>query len=439
MLPHLCAILTNVVLVALAALDVALFAYYVWATFIGQPYWDMFSIVQRYLQYRADGNVWSYLWEPHVQHRMVWMRLLTGLDASLLAGRGYPFAIFAVACQGLTAWLLARAVRRCIPGSPGVWLSWVTVMLVLTAVAAVDCALPINGIYPQALMFSVLALVLADGGSGDGTPWRVYAPRAGALLAAMAAAFGNAAALALWPILLWVWWRSQAGRWWLGVTTLVGAAFVGAYAQGLPGAPQVGPVSGLALVARAGAYLVSYLGLPLTRAGSVAVIGQVVGVALLVAGAAVLTVRGLVFPAAGRNERFAVSLIAFSMATAVLAAVGRVDVDVDVRVPVRYAVFMAPMHIGLLMLLWPRIAARGDRHRRGLQGVAVAMALVLLAQQVVAGQAAVATTAAIRQTLARFSAGEVTPDMTTVVYVDLAQARRDQNAIHAAGLYLRAR
>ena len=134
-----------------------------------------------------------------------------------------------------------------------------------------------------------------------------------------------------------------------------------------------------------------------------------------------------------------VALVAFSMATAILAAVGRVDVDADVRVPVRYAVFMAPMHIGLLMLLWPRVAAHGETARRGLQGLAIAMAVVLLAQQVVVGQAAVATTAAIRGTLARFSAGESTPDMTTVVYVDLAQARRDQNAIHAAGLYLRAR
>ena len=176
MLPHLCAILTVVVLAVLAALDVALFAYYVWATFIGQPYWDMFSIVQRYLQYRADGNLWSYLWEPHVQHRMVWMRILTSLDASLLSGRGYPFAVFAVLCQGLTAWLLARAVRRRIPGTPGAWLSWVALMLVLTSVAAVDCALPINGIYPQALidlvggqvnmMFSELATALPHIQSG---------------------------------------------------------------------------------------------------------------------------------------------------------------------------------------------------------------------------------------------------------------------------------
>ena len=68
---------------------------------------------------------------------------------------------------------------------------------------------------------------------------------------------------------------------------------------------------------------------------------------------------------------------------------------------------------------------RGNPLRASLAGLAMA--------------AAVATTAAIRGTLARFSAGESTPDMTTVVYVDLAQARRDQNAIHAAGLYLRAR
>ena len=35
-------------------------------------------------------------------------------------------------------------------------------MLVLTAVAAVDCGIPITGVYPQTVLFAVLAFVLFD-------------------------------------------------------------------------------------------------------------------------------------------------------------------------------------------------------------------------------------------------------------------------------------
>ena len=115
--------------------------------------------------------------------------------------------------------------------------------------------------------------------------------------------------------------------------------------------------------------------------------------------------------------------------------------DADERVAVRYSVLVAPMHVGLLFLVWPFVVRQWTlpRRRRLVERVAVAVALVLLAQQVASGQAAAATTRAMRATLDRFAAGEESPDMTSVVFVNLAQARRDPDVIRGAGLYLDAR
>ncbi|MEQ1758132.1 MAG: hypothetical protein ABL986_07415 [Vicinamibacterales bacterium] len=430
-------------LIAIAAVYVALFAWYIRATFIGQPYWDMLSIITRYLQYQRDGNVWSYLWEPHVQHRHVWMRLLTAFDAQVFSGVALPFVLTATLCQAAAALVLWRAVRRAEPGDTGMWTACLALMLTLTAVAAVDCALPMNGIYPQTVMFSVLAITLFD--SGDrATDAGLTRRRVLALLAAMAAAFGNAAALCLWPILLGLAWKTRAGRTWVVAIVVTAAVFGSAYLYRLPGvALGSGQASGAVSadqLLRIADYFFTYLGLPWTRSGALAGVGTAVGVVCCVAGIGAL-LRALLRPIPSRLDRLAVSLIAFTLATAVLAAVGRSGVDADLRVPVRYSVFVALMHVGFVLLALPRVVARWssvDQRRRVYQ-VVVAVAVLLTVQQYVSGEAARATTTSMRAVLARFAAGEETEDMRTVVYVDLTQARRDLNAIHAAGLYREAR
>ncbi len=447
-------ILSTVLLPAILAVHVALFAYYVRETMIGQPYWDMFSIITRYLQFQRDGNLWSYLWEPHVQHRQVWMRLLTAFDATVFSGVAYPFVIAAVACQLTTAWLLWRAVRKNVPGEAGVWAGCLVVMLVLTAVAAVDCALPMNGIYPQTVMFAVGAVLLFDssdartagassGTTGGATPGTTQVRRVLAVLAAIGAAFGNAAALSLWPILLWLAWRTRAGRGWVVALAVVGTAFGAVYLRGIPVAAldDASATSAASGVLRMADYLVTYMGLPWTRSAALAVVGKGIGALLLIVSVVSCVWWGVVRPATSRLDRIGLSLVALAVATAVLAVAGRSGVDADLRVPVRYSVFVALMHVGLLCVLGPRLLAwcRTAQARRLVYCGAVAVAVMLVAQQVVSGRAAVATTQSMRATLQRFAAGEETDDMRAVVYIDLAQARRDHNAIRAAGLYLYAR
>lgn len=430
----------------LTAAYVALFAYYVYATTIVQPFWDMYSHVLRYLRFREDGAWWTYLWDPHVQHHQVWMRLLTAFDVESFSGVAYPFVVTSTACMVAAAWLLRREVHIIGPASLRVAIGSLVVMLVLTSVAAVDCAIPINGVYPQTLLFTVLALVLFDERGSETeharrTQWR----RLAAVLAAVAAAFANAVALVLWPILIWTAWRVGAGRRWIVGLIVCGSAFAVVYTNGVPLTAQgsAGPDDGAAWYAadhllKTGDYLVAFLGLPWTRAEALSWPGRAVGAVLLVVGVWTVIRYGFVHPAGVRLERVATGLIMFSLAAAVLATVGRVDVDPGVRVPVRYSVLVAPLHVGLLWLATPWLSRAWTvpARRRMIQRSMVGAAVALLVQQVAVGQAAVATTDAMRSTIQRFIAGETDPAMARVVFDDLEEARQSWETIRKAGIYV---
>ncbi len=419
-------------LTILAAVQAALFAYYLHATLILQPYWDMYAYVTRYLQYRDDRQWWAYVFAPHVQHRLVWMRLLTMMDVELLRGTGYPFVVFATACVIATAWLLVRQLPTGTETPRGLRLTIgaLIVMLVLTSTSAVDCSMPINTVYPQALMFVVLSIVLFDADF-----------RIAALLAAAGAAFGSAVALPLWPILAWLAWRRGAGRVWIAIVAITGAAFIAAYTHGMPMSMSMSVSSSSPHLEKMATYLVSYMGLPWTRSAALLPVGRLLGAILFVLAAAAVVWIGFVKQTADRLERIAVAMLAFSVASAVLAAIGRVDVDDSLRVPVRYAVFVIPLHVGLLFLAWPWLCRAWAQHspRVMVERVAVLIGCVLILQQIMSGQTAAATARSMRSTIQRFVDRETDAEMTTVIYIDLAQARRDLDTIRRAGLYLSAR
>jgi hypothetical protein len=261
--------------------------------------------------------------------------------------------------------------------------------------------------------------------------------------AAAAAACANAAALIIWPILVWSAWRSRAGRVWMIAVAVTGALFSMAYLYRLPSAAlgDAGPLAALGSqddVLRTADYAITYLGLPWTRSAALLTPGRLLGVLLLAGGLWAAIRWGIVRGETTRLERLAVALILFALGTACLAALGRAGIDIDTRVPVRYSVFVAPLHIGLLLLAWPVVVTwrvRGGAVRPA-QAVAVTSGVLLLAQQVLSGQAAVSTTRAMRGTIDRFIAGEQTEEMKAVVFVNLEQARRDWNRIRNAGLYL---
>ncbi|MGE3402938.1 MAG: hypothetical protein AB7K63_10145 [Vicinamibacterales bacterium] len=414
----------RVALIVLAAIQAALFVYYLRANIILEPYWDMYSHVTRYLQFRADGDWLRYLWDPHVQHRHLWMRLLTWLDAGLFSGISYPFIAAATACQLVTAALVWREAARVAPAGLRTAAGCLAVMLVLTSVAAVDAALPINTVYPQVVMFSVLAIVLF----ADGPAWR----RVAAVAAAVAAAFANTLALVLWPILVWMAWREGKGARWIAALSAVGVAFIVRFVIGLPLADQAAAAPA-ALVTRLD-YLASYMGLPWTRAAALAIPGRLLGIALFVTGGAIVA-RVTLRDRPDRHHRVAGAFIALSLASAVLAAAGREPNPGEVLVPVRYSVLLAPLHVGLVMIAAMHAADRAVLAMKA----AVAAALLLVVQQVGAGQAAIENTTRVRDTVRRFAAGQTEAGMERVVFDDLPEARRQLDAIQDAQLYTNVR
>jgi hypothetical protein len=428
----------------LAGVQLALFLWYLNATQIRQPYWDMYSWVLHYLDFRANGEWWSYLWAAHDVHRPVWIRLLTALDVEAFHGVSYPFIVFTAAGHLITATLLWRETESGIGGTAGTVIGMLVLMLLFTSVAAVNCAVPITNGYLHVVTFVVVSVVLFDGGAGTigsmSTEWR----RVLALLAAVSAVFASAVGIAIWPILVFLAWRSQARRW-KAIVVLVAVVFMAVYLYGLRfgagvfGSAQLDVIHELL---RRADYLLAYAGLPWTRAAPLAVPGRIVGGVLLAAGTW-MVVRGCVRQPATRLERLAIALVMFSLISAAMATLGRVDIEGHngVLVPVRYAVLLVPLHVGLVWIVAPTFARRwNDRTWWPLaSGVLTVVCLLLLVQQVAAGQIAVASARQMRTTIARFVAGQTDPEMTNVIYPDLEQARRELTIIRDAGLYLDAR
>lgn len=427
----------------LAGVQLALFLWYLNSTQIRQPYWDMYSWVLHYLDFRASGGWWSYLWASHDVHRPVWIRLLTALDIEAFHGVSYPFIAFTVAGHLITATLLWRETESSIGGTAGTVIGMLVLMLLFTSVAAVNCAVPITNGYLHVVTFVVAAVVLFDGAETIGSmsiEWR----RMVALVAAMSAVFASAVGIAIWPILVFLAWRGRAGRW-TAIVVLVAIVFMAVYLYGLrfgAGVFGAGQLDLIQELLRRTDYLLAYVGLPWTRAAPLAVPGRIAGGVLLAAGIWIV-VRGCVRQPATRLERLAIALVMFSLISAAMATLGRVDIEGHngVLVPVRYAVLLVPLHVGLVWIVASTFARLwNDRAWWPFaSGALTVVCLLLLVQQVAAGQIAVASARYMRATIARFVAGETEPDMTNVIYPDLEQARRELTIIRNAGLYLDAR
>ena len=398
----------NLFISAALAVYLCVFAYFLYATTIRIPFSDMFGYVTDYLDYRQNRDLLSYLWMPHTQHRLVWTRLLTAIDIAAFNGVGYPFIIASTISLVSVPLLIRGAINRSrmLPEVTHV-ANVLIVMLVLTTANVVDCSIPIETIYPQTLLFAVLAIILFDGGDLESGGQSTYR-RAAGLFAAIASAFGSATGLVIWPILLWSAWRGGVSRSWKIAVLVTGAAFVAFYVHGLP-APQAslealsgdGQFYAPSHLLKIGEYLLTYLGLPWTRAAALTLVGRLIGAALLALGLVTIVRRGFLKAPVDRLERIAVSLIMFSFATAALAAIGRVDEAPDVAVPVRYSVYLAPLHIGLLCFVMSWLNRRWqDLSVKRLSQVAIVLVVsFLLVQQFVVGQAATAVVQTITTTM----------------------------------------
>lgn len=359
-----------------------------------QPFSDMYDLVARWIQFRDQGGLLAYLIDPHNLHRLAYTRALVGLDMGVLHGSEVAYPVVGVLCLLAAAAILARAAWVGAPETLRLPAAVVAIMLVLSSVNALDAVFPINTPYVHAFALSVAALVV-----WDNSRWRWLALPLAAL-----AALGNAVALVLWPAFLVAAWGT--GERWRTLAKLAafGVAFIALYATG-----QRVPAHGAFDLPGSIHYGLVWLGLPWsTRIG-----GPIIGGVLLILSLLAVATRG--GPGSGRLERLAVRLILFSLGAAAMAVLGRSALDPEV--PVRYALFLTPLHLGVFFLALPWIARRKPALVFGV------LFAVLLAQQAYGVLKVKGAADQVRAALADFAAGRDTPMVKVFVHPEPKHAQ----------------
>ncbi len=419
----------KIALVAGGIIYLATFVYAAIGASILTPYSDMVDLIDSYFRAVDQGKPLEYLLAPHNFHRLPWFRGLIALDVSLFRGTGLPLALSGLLCLTGTALLLMNEARRAATAL-AVPIVMIAGMLVFLTANAAGVSVPANTPHLHATFLSVLSLLSAASASRDkSNNWFNWAS---ALACAVAASFSLATALVLWPILIIVSWRAKM-RWQvIGVIAMVGGVFCCAYLMGESvGAPLQQGLDPNGLY-KAGEYFVAYLGLPWVRGSKL--MGEILGAAVLVISLFVLLRYG--FRETTRTQRLALAMILFSLGSGVMAAVGRRDIALEVDIPLRYAILMAPLHVGLLLLAIPTIVRTWEsRPRLVIQGIAAAFAF-LLAQQVIVAVVAVQAAEKARHVMTLYQRGVRTPEMLQWVYPDLDRAADVYAEMRRRGVFL---
>lgn len=405
--------------------------YIAWRTVVLQPYSDMFDWVFRWFNYRDGLPLDQYLLIPHNFHRAVTTFGLMELDVRLFGGDGLLLlGVSLLALAGVAA-VLGREAARAAVGPMGLAAAALATMFALLGAVIPDATIHINAQYVHTLFFVVVAIALAE----PETVQRGLRPHhLLALLFAAAAPFGNGVGLAVWPVLIYGALRSGQDRRWLALCTLAGVAYIGLYARGQSGGGARSPLDwSFADLVSAVRLALSFLGLPWTRVAPP--YGWVLGLAVAVAGAAIVLFRGGL--QAPRSERVASRLVLYSLGAALMAALGRTGLDDPTNVPVRYQAQLVPLHAGLVIFAAPFAARLWRARPRAMEAAAVAAAGLMLAQQAVMGASLIRIADAQRQVMADFMAGLESPEMRVRVHPNLQHARAMQARMRAAGVYQR--
>jgi hypothetical protein len=394
----------------------------VWRTSVLEPFADMFDWLERWGRLQRDGDLVRYLWAPHNFHHMVITLGVLAADIGLFDGQGYLFLGVGVACLAATAAILARLAARA--AGPGLRLVGAGGALALSLMGCdvLDATTAIDTTYVHALVFAVAAIWLA---AGDGGATR----RGGALACAVASGLGSAVGLAVWPALAFAAWRGGRRGWMLAILA-TGAVWSGVYLLGEFGTRGLGALhQERPSLATSVPLFINYLALPWMRADPA--LGGPLGLAILVVALAALfmSVRS---PAP--QARAAEALIVFSLGTAAMAGLARTADMTPALMPMRYAVLLIPLHVGLWILALPLVRRVWTEHPRIGDATAVVAAVSLLAHQAVMSVYAVRTNDIVLEALTDFRAGGASA-MPALFGPDLARARAIAADLKRQGLY----
>ena len=395
----------------------------VWRVSVLEPFSDMIDWIDRWLALQRDGDLLRYYWTPHNFHHLLWTLGVLDLDARAAGGQGYLFLAVGAACMaGVAAMIAGLGARAAGPGMRLVG-GGVALALSLMGCHVIDASIPINTTYYHALIFAVAAILLSESRSPGG--------RFAALACACAASFGSAAGLAVWPALAFTALRGRRFGW-LSLVLAAGAINSGVYMLGEGAAGGVATVghAGFSAV-KSGLLFISFLGLPWMRAAPV--VGPLIGLTVLMAGLAAAGLRG--GKEAPSPDRIAVTLIVFSLGTAAMAGLARTGDMAPDLVPMRYAVFLIPLQVGLWILALPWVRRAWAGRPRVMDAVLVGLCLGLLAHQGVMAIYAVRTGDITLRDLADWRAGGRSPEVVAVIYPIRERAERVSAVLKARGFY----
>jgi len=400
-------------------------AWLVWRTAILEPYSDMYDWLARWYRLQADGDLGRYLWAPHNFHHLVWTLAVLDLDLRVLGARSYLFLAVGALCLAITAAMLARVSATA--AGPG--LRWVgaggAVALSAMGCDILDVSADIETTYVHALVFAVGAILLAERAGR----WE-RGSRGGALACAIAAGLGSAAGLAVWPALAFTAWRGRRWRW-LIVVSATAMIYCGVYVLEQRAASGAGSTMPRPHLAEAASLSIHYLALPWVRGAPVA--GWPLGLAVLAAALGAVAAKGR--QGVAPTERAAVGLILFALATAAMAGLARTGVIAPDLVPMRYAVFLIPLHVGLWILALPYLRQAWQARPRWVARGVVVVAGLMIAHQAAMAIYAVRTADENLRVVADFRAGKRSPAMARTIYSNLDTASALATRLRQDGLY----
>ncbi len=411
-----------------------LFGYYLGSTGLRVPVIDGVYWLFHYMDRWLTGDWRTYPWEPHNEHRLIWSRLLFVVDVEWFRGNSLPFLIFGVVCLALMIGAILREVMSsALAPATQVMIAFIVVLLLATTYNGIDWSVPQLGVYLHTSAFFVLALVLLAG-KGEGGR-HATASRVSALPAAVAAAFGVSGGLLAWPVLHWAAWRGGLGLRWIAAIWLVGGLLIAAYLSGISRAAVTTSLDRPTLL-RLFDYVIRFLGLPWSHAGALVWFGRGVGLATLGLRCAAILRFGLIRPPHDRLQRIAVGLLLFSLTTAIVIAASRLNTAPQKEMPIRYTLFTSLAQVALVLLAGPWLArAWAGPKRRPLQATVLAGALLLCAQQILAGRAGEQVVTELTMDYRLVEAGRATPDIVRLVFGNPENAEKALAFIHAHGLY----
>ncbi len=419
-------------LVAITAIHLAIFAYVAVAGLVRQPYSDMFDFLKAEFAFEKTGDLAAYLAAEHNHQHLVWVRVLTAIDVQAFHGTGVIFALAAGLSMLMGAIVIGRelwrsASRRIV----GAAAAAITVLLLMSTVNAINVTQPINSVYAIASGFAALAIVLFE--RAESAPGRTILYAVLALLAGLSAAAGSAAGVAVFPVLMVSAVRNPVNRSLLAPALIVGLAAMGVVGGALMSGGN--STAGGPHLAKMADYFLSYAGMPWSAIRGVSRVRVAIGLVATSLSAVLLWRGSRRDGGAGRLERIGLDLILFALGTAIMAALGRVDESDQVIVPVRYAIFMSALQVGVICVLTPALTAHWERAQRWAVPAALIAALVLLAQQAAASVFALRTSDEIRAAIAAFDAGVRRPEMRQLIHPDFVVAEQVNAACRRRGLY----